>query len=161
MSTNYYWRKNLFSELYSIYSNEDLIGTLEEKLFSNSAMGSLNRKEYTFIKRGFLKQNIDIVDNLTNKVIGTIRFSGLMTKAYLTINDESYLWKYDNFSGTKWTVLNSEGIKINYTSSFTSGLIFSETNDDLLILSGLYVSNYYFQVSMSFIILLFFISVLI
>ena len=57
-------------------------------------------------------------------------------------------WKYENFWNTKWSVFNPEGINIEYSGSMTRGKIDSNVDDALLLLSGLFVPNYYWQMTM-------------
>jgi len=147
MQTKLRWKKGLFSNLYSIYSNGQQIGKLKDRSFSQTANGELNGKEYTFKTKGFFKQHTDIIDNLENKVIGVITYNNWMTKATISVANKTIHWKYDNLWNTKWSIFNSEGIKIQYTGSSTSGEIDSNIDDALLFLSGLYVTNYYWQMT--------------
>ena len=147
MQTSLRWKKGLFSSTYSIYSNDQLIGKLKDKTFSQSADGELNGKKYTFKTKGFFKQRTKILDNIDNKVIGEITYNNWMTKATLLINNKRTNWKYDNLWNTKWSICDSEGIEIKYAGSSTRGQIDSNTDDDLLLLSGLFVINYYWQMT--------------
>lgn len=146
---NIQWKKKLLSNTYSIYSNKQIIGKLENKTFSKKASGELNGKEYTFKTKGFLKQNTEIIDNKENKVIGEITYNTWMTKATISISKQSIIWKYDNAWNTKWSISNKAGIEIKYAGTSASGKIESNTDDALLLLSGLYVINYYWQMSIA------------
>ena len=141
------WKKNIFSTLYSIYSNGQLIGSLKDKTFSQTANGELNGKEYLYKTKGFFKQHTEIIDSSENKVIGEITYNNWMTKATISVNNKMINWKYDNLWNTKWSVFNSEGVNIKYSGSSTSGQIDSNVDDALLILSGLFVTNYYWQMT--------------
>ena len=147
MQTKIRWKKELFSNLYSIYSNGQQIGKLKDKTFFQTANGELNGKKYTFKTKGFFKQHTEIIDNLENKVIGEITYNNWMTKATISVANKTINWKYDNLWNTKWSIFNSEGIKIQYSGSSTSGQIDSNIDDALLLLSGLYVTNYYWQMT--------------
>jgi len=155
MTTNLKWKKNLFSNTYSIYSNDNLIGTLNNKSFSKSADGELNGKKYSFKTNGIFNQHTEIIDSTNNKVIGEITYSNWMTKATLAILDKTVNWKYDNIWNTKWSISNSSGIEIKYASSTTSGIIDSNTDDSLLLLSGLFVTNYYQQMTIAVLFVIF------
>ena len=61
------------------------------------------------------------------------------------IGDKTINWQFDNLWNTKWSIFNSEGIKIQYSGSSTSGQIDSSIDDALLLLSGLYVIDYYWR----------------
>jgi len=141
------WTKNIFTNIYSIYSNGQQIGKLEDKTFSQSANGNLNGKEYTFKTKGLLKQHTEIIDCSENKVVGEITYNIWMTKATISVDNKTINWKYDNLWNTRWSIFNSEWIEIKYAGSLTSGQIDSNIDDALLLLCGLFVTNYYWQMT--------------
>ena len=148
MQNKYYWKKGLFSETYRVYSNDQQIGKLKNKPFSQSAVGEISGKNYTFKTKGFFRQSTLIIDNIDNSVIGEIDYNSWMTKAFLSLKEKKYSWKYDNIWNTKWSIHESDKVLINYKGSSTGGKIDSDTNDDLLMLTGLYVTNYYWQMTL-------------
>jgi hypothetical protein len=135
------WKKGIFKETYEIYSNGLLVGTLKENLWKQMAYGELNGKKVIFKTHGFLKQETQIIDPSSNLIIGNITYNSWMTKVAN--------WKYDNAWNTKWSISNSEGVQIQSQGSSSKGTIEHQTQDDLLILSGLFVTNYYWQVSIA------------
>lgn len=145
MKTNYSWTKGFFSNLYNIYSNETLIGSLKDKSFSQTAEGKVNGKEYIFKTKGFLKQHTEIIDSSENRVIGEITYNNWMTKATISLNDKTINWKYDNPWNTKWSLFDLTGTLMSFSSSSSKGQIESNVDDELLILTGLFVLNYYWQ----------------
>ena len=147
MQTNLKWKKGIFSSTYNIYSQGQFIGKLKNSSFSQIAEGEINGKKYTFITKGFFNQQTEIHDTINNRVIGNITYNGWMTKATLSILDKKINWKYDNLWNTKWSIFDSEGIKIKYSGSSLKGQIESNTDDDLLLLTGLFVINYYWQIT--------------
>jgi len=155
MNNNLKWKKSLFSNTCNIYSNGQLVGNLKDKTFSKSAEGELNGVKYRFKTQGIFRKDTDIIDVGNNKVIGEITYSNWMRKATLKIQDKKVVWKYDNSWNTKWSVSDSSGIEIKYRGSTTSGEIDSNTDDSLLLLSGLFVTNYFRQVALTVIIVIF------
>lgn len=147
MQTNLTWRKGVFSNFYKIYSNGEQIGNLKDKSFSQSCIGVLDNKKFLFQTKGFLKQKTQIIDIVENKMVGEINYNNWMTKATITINNKTTNWKYHNLWNTKWSIFNSEGINIKYSGSSTGGQIDSNIEDPLLLLSGLFVINYYWQMT--------------
>jgi len=143
------WGKKFFSNLYVIYSNGQQIGKLKDKSFSQTANGELNGKEYIFKTKGFFKQHTEIIDSSENKVIGEITYNNWMTKATIAVNNKTTNWKYDNLWNSKWSIYNSEGINIKYSGSSSSGQIDSNIDDALLLLTGLFVTNYYWQMTVA------------
>jgi len=155
MQTKLRWKKHLFSNLYTIYSNGQQIGILKDKTFSQTANGQLNGKAYTFKTNGFFNQRTVIINSLENKVIGVITYNNWMTKALILANNETINWQYDNLWNTKWSIFSSEGANIKYSGSSTSGQIDSNIDDELLLLIGLFVVNYYWQMSIAVLVAVF------
>ena len=155
MNTSLRWKRSFFSNMYRIYSNGQLVGKLQEKTFSKSADGVLNGEKYSFRTNGIFTQQTVIIDVKDNKVIGEITYSNWRSKATLVTLSNKVYWTYDNPWNTKWSISNSSGIKIKYAGSSTSGRIDSNTEDALLLISGLFVTNYYRQVSIAVLIAVF------
>jgi hypothetical protein len=147
MQTYIVWTKGILSNTYKIYSNNNIIGKMKDNAFSNKALGELYGKEYIFLTSGFLRQQTKILDIKENKIIGEIHYNTWMNKATLTLNNKTLYWEYDNLWNTKWRIFDSEGTEIKYTCSFISGQIDSNTDDSLLLLSGLFVTNYFWQMT--------------
>jgi hypothetical protein len=155
MKTILTWKKGIFSYTYNIYSEGNLIGKMKNNCFSQSADGELNGMKYTFKTSGFFKHHTQILDNQTNNIIGEITYNNWMTKATLSIQNKKTYWKYENIWNTRWSIFNPEGIQINYSGCSTSGKIESSAEDDLLLLSGLYVTNYYWQMTVAILVVAF------
>ena len=148
MQRNLSWKKGVFSDKYKIFSNEQQIGNMKNKTFSQSATGEINGKSYTFKTKGFFKQHTEIWDHTSNEVIGEITYNNWMTKAFLSIGKKSYTWKYENIWNTKWSIYESDQILVNFKGSSSGGQINSKIEDDLILLTGLYVTNYYWQTTL-------------
>lgn len=148
MQTNLSWKKGVFSDRYKIFSNDQQIGSMKNKTFSQSATGEINGKSYTFKTKGFFKQHTEIWDHANNEVVGEITYNNWMTKAFLSLKEKKYTWKYHNIWNTKWSIHESDKALINYKGSSTGGQIESVVNNELLILTGLYVTNYYWQTTL-------------
>ena len=147
MKTYLEWRKSFISSTYRIYSEKKQVGVLREHTFAQTADGELNGKKYTFRTKGFLNQKTDIIDGLSGETIGLMEYNSWMTKATISIGNRKVLWKYNNMWNTKWSIYDSDSIKIDYAGSTTGGHIESTIDDDLLLLTGLFVTNYYWQIT--------------
>ena len=145
MKANLTWTKGIFSSLCQVYSNDILNGKLVDKPFSRTTKGIINGKEYHFRNSGFLKQTTEIVDSSNNKVVGGIEYNSWRSKATVSLNGRKYRWKYDNVWNTQWSLSDANGVSVKYNSSTTKGYIDTNTDDNLLIISGLFVKNYYLQ----------------
>ena len=155
MQQDYNWKKGVFSECYKIFNNEAQVGNLSNKSFSQTAHGELNEEKYTFKTCGFWKQQTQIIDNNENKIVGEITYNNWMNKASININGQKFDLKYDNIWNTKWSISSLNETQIRYNSSTTTGQIESKTDNQLLILSGLYVDNYYLQMNLAVLLIVF------
>ncbi|TVQ85928.1 MAG: hypothetical protein EA393_13050 [Bacteroidetes bacterium] len=147
MKMNLTWSKGLFSSRYQIYSNGKQLGNLTDKPLSRTTKGMFNGKEYLFRNSGFFKQHTEIIDCSDNKVIGRIDYNSWRSKATITVNGRRFNWKYDNLWSTRWSISDSNGTSVKFTSSTTKGHIDADTDNGLLILYGLFIKNYYLQVA--------------
>ncbi len=147
MKTRLTWKKGVFSNLYKIYDNGNLIGNLKDSSFSQSAKGSIRGRGYFFRTHGFFNPVTDIVDSTTNKTVGKIQYNSWRSKATITLNGETINWKYDNVWNTQWSLSDSDGTAMKFNSSTTRGQIDVRLDNDLLVLTGLFVKNYYIQMA--------------
>lgn len=147
MQNNIYWKKGIFSDTYRVYSEDKQIGKLRNRAFSQSSVGEINGKSYTFKTKGIFKQYTEMIDNATHSVIGEIAYSNWMTKAFLSIQERKYNWNYDNVWNTKWSINDADKIVMKYKGTSGGGQVETEIQDDLLLLTGLYVTNYYWQMT--------------
>ena len=154
MQLNYNWRKGIFSESYQIFNNETQVGSLSNKCFSQTAYGELNEEKYTFKTCGVFKQHTQIIENY-NKIVGEITYNNWMNKATININGQQFDLKYDNIWNTKWSISSLNETQISYNSSTCIGQIQSNTDNQLLILSGLFVANYYLQMTLAVLLIVF------
>jgi hypothetical protein len=145
MKNNLTWTKGLFTNLYQIYSDGNRIGVIKERTFSQSAKASINGKEYLFRTRGFFNPYTEIIDCLSNQVIGKIEFNNWRSKATVFVNGRKIHWKHDNLWNTQWSLSDSGGIVMKFSSSTTKGQIDAQLDDGLLVLAGLFIKNYYLQ----------------
>lgn len=148
------WEKGLFSCTYKIFSGNTQIGALCNRSFSQTSEAEMNGKKYTFRTKGFFKQSTQVFDEFDN-FLGDIKYNSWMTKAQINIKSKYYYWKYNTAWNTKWTMLGDDKTQINaYINSF-SGSIETNTEDELAILTGLYVTNYNMQMTIAVMVAIF------
>ena len=145
-------KKKFWSNAYYFLSKDKKIGELKFKVCSRVAYGELNAKKYTFKTKGFFKPVTQIIDG-DNKVIGKITYGNWRSKAIIFLNDKKYKWKYDNLWCSKWQIIDSDDVIVHYDSSFMSGKIQSNSDDESLILSGVVSANHYAAYGMMFVII--------
>lgn len=139
------WKSSIFSRTYRIYEKEELIGHLTNQPVSYKANGEIDGKKYFFNTKGFFKQRVEIIDPETNQPIGDIEFGLLHTSAKIRIKDKTVLWKYDNLLNTKWSIKDAQAGSLHFSGSSTKGKIEGINPNRLLILSGLFVTNYFWH----------------
>ena len=147
MKTTLNWEKGILKNTYKIYSLKILVGKLQEISFSQSTDGELNGKFYCFRTQGFFKQEAQIIDSENDSTIGKITYNSRMKKAKIEYSDRVVNLKYNNAWNTKWSLCDLEGVQINYHGSSTKGKIEYDTQNDLLALAGLFITNYFRQMT--------------
>jgi len=150
------WKKNLLSSNYNIYLNEKLVGNLMDRTFSQSGDGEFKDRKYSFRTYGLLTQKTEIFDHETSEIIGNIKYNAWMNKAQLTINHEILYWKYEDWMNTRWSISNAEGVQVKFFGSLTKGNIESTIDDGILVLTGLFITNYYLKFVFIMVLLSFF-----
>jgi len=115
----------------------------------------INGEKFQFLTHGFLKQETTILNLSDNKPVGQVTFNSWMTKAEIRLNNKRYFWKYSNLMNTRWTISNLEGTEINYQGSSRKASVASNTDDNLLVATGLFVTNFYWQTSIAMIVAIF------
>jgi hypothetical protein len=155
MKTTLTWKKGFLKKTYEIYSNNSLIGKLVENTWSSSAEGEINNKKYQFKTQGFFKQKTQIIDTESNSIIGTIVYNSFMTKATIEYLGQIAYWRYNNIWNTKFSITDNVGNQISFHGSSSNGRLEFDQPNDLLVLTGLYVTNYYRQITVVTLIIVF------
>ena len=145
MKNVFTWKRRAFSTTYKILSGEKIVGELTDRTFKQIAHGFIRNKKYIFRTKGLFKQETTIIDGKNNQEIGMIGYGSMMTKATITFSDRALFWKYDNRWQTKWSIFDDAGIHMKFSGRSFSGIIESDGADELLVLTGLFVTNYYQQ----------------
>jgi hypothetical protein len=139
------WKKGFFDTTYQLYSGNEKVGELHENALKQIATGFLNNKKYRFETRGILNQSTAIVDVDTEYEIGAITYNAWHTKATISIFGHAYYWKFNNIWNTQWSLFDFGKLIINSEGTSTQGNIEFEDVEEPLLLSGLFVHNYYIQ----------------
>jgi hypothetical protein len=147
MKTSLSWKRGLFKSTYEIFSGETAVGKLKPDTWSSKGSGELYGKAFRFETKGFFNQETQIINPSDNSVVGRITYNTWKTKATIECGLKSFTWKYDNGWNTKWSLSDSTGTMLQYHGSFTEGDINVSDYNDLLILTGLFISNYFWQIS--------------
>jgi hypothetical protein len=141
------WKNRVFKSSYQIFSGETPVGKLKPDRCSRQGIGELNGKEYLFETKGFFNQETVIFNPNTKLQTGKIAYNTWQTKATIEYDGKVYFWKYNNSWNTKWSISDSATLLVRYHGSFTKGEIEISSYNELLILTGLYITNYFWQMS--------------
>lgn len=146
MKTTLSWKRGVLSSTCRIFSGEACIGELANYTFKQTAEGVIRNKRYFFRTKGLFKQKTQIIDGASDQVIANISYNSMMSKATIEFKDRTINWKYDTGWQTKWSLYTNQGILMKFASrNMNKGTIEYEDEDDLLVLTGMFVTNYYQQ----------------
>jgi hypothetical protein len=139
-----YWKKQPFTRTYNIVSDGNIAGQLEINMFGHKANGVYGDLKLTFAVKGWFNRIIYILNQGTGELMGSARLNFWRRKGYINLVDHSeYFMKYLNIWRNKWIINNYNGAQqISFTKKFLKGYICSETENGLLILTGLFINQY-------------------
>jgi hypothetical protein len=155
METMLNWKKGLFKNIYEIYSDSIPVGHLNEKSWTQSSNGELYGEKFHFKTTGFINKETKVFNNENSIPIGKITYNSWMTKGKIEYSDKVYYWKFDNIWSTSWRLYNAEGLQVKYKCSSTKGRIEYDLQNNFLVLTGLYIYNYYWQTTFVILIVVF------
>ena len=159
MATKLGWIKHAFDRTIDITDGQQVIGTLHREVLSRDVEARLNNVHVMFDVTGFIFNTVNIHDLANNNdIIGRIEFSfGKRAELHLATG-ETYLWKRHSVLMHDWSLMatdqheqpTNELIHYERIWEFFSDKgtieVFSQTpNMELLILTGLFVRNYFLR----------------
>ena len=145
MNSVLHWKKAPFSNISRIFSADGEIGELKENTWKQTAEGHVNNRKFAYRTTGFLNQSTEIVDPTTNRIVGKIEYNTWKNRATITYLGQTFQWKYDNSWQTRWSITDNQESKIDFQGSFMKGSIEGPDLSEFLVLTGLFVTNYYIQ----------------
>ena len=152
MKYNYTWKRSLLSGTYYIFQNEIQIGYIKHSYFKRT-IAEFNNKNYSFKTTGILKRDTKIIDQSQRRTVGKMKYNIKFNKARVSLDNKTVYWKYGNIFRFKWKIHDARGLKIKYKSSLIKGNITANTeDDDIPLLSGLYLAHNHFLILMLLII---------
>ncbi|MDM7919650.1 MAG: hypothetical protein QUS12_10845 [Methanosarcina sp.] len=145
MESTFTWKTKFFSNTWDIIQNDQKVGEIVNKVFSRSSSGTLRGKKILFEIRGFFRQQTRILDAEGESLVAEVVISNWKTKATISYNNREYIWQHENFWNTKWSISDTNGAIVKYHSHAMGGEITSYTTDEVLIMAGLFIKNYFRQ----------------
>ncbi len=149
------WKNKSFSSTNQIFLGDELLGELKNHSFKQTAEGHLGQKSYRFETKGLFKQETRIIDGKSDVLIGNISYNSMMTKATIQLKGRSIYWKYDNTWQTRWSLGDDQGTLMKFSGGMIKGTIACEEIDELLLLCGMFVTNYYQQATIAIMVAIF------
>ncbi len=142
METLYTWNTRLFSSTHEIFNIEGKAGELSTFSLRN-AEGELEGKKVLFTPRGFFKREILIKIPDEESPVGSIIPGGWGNSARITLRDRDYMFRFESFFHTRWSISDINETLIRFTNTFKSRGITAFVKDEILILAGLYLKDYF------------------
>lgn len=143
MELHFTWKTKLFSRKFEIYDSGTLAGSLEKERWSRKVSGEIHGFSIMFVTKGFFRQTTGIINRQDETETGRITFNYWKHKASIQLNYKDYDFGFDNFFMTRWRISNENGVIIKYHSSPMEGTIESFSDNSVLILTGLFIRNYF------------------
>lgn len=149
MRFKYTWKSNVLSNIYNLFRDGREVGHLKISASARNAKGVINGNEFVFNTKGIINQYTEITACTDNKLIGKIQYNSWLSKAEISANDKELNWKFNNTWNSEWSLYNAENM-IHYTlDASTKGQIESNTEDELIVLCGLFIKNHFWQRSLT------------
>ncbi len=145
MEIQFNWKTKLFSNRFEIYQNDMVKGELYKERWSRKVSGELNTRRVLFETNGFFKYETAITDLQGNLPLGNIKYTLWKAKSVIVYQNKEYQWRFDNFLRSKWSISNENGVLIKFHSHALTGIIVSYTRDEILILTGFFIRNFFKQ----------------
>jgi len=149
-----YWRKGLFDSNYQVFDQQQLKFSMNFSSWQNSAIATTQSGIYLLKSEGFSKPETRILNN-QNETLATITYDWLGFKARVVFaSGETLDWRYQNSWLSRWSLNNLKDKQILFSASAGNGNIHSNVNDDMLVLTGLFIREYYSRLLFGLIILI-------
>ncbi len=145
MDANYTWKTKFFSRKFEIFRNDIKCGEISKMAFSRNSTGELNGKQLSFETKKLFKPSTSIINLKDGSVIGSITLFLFKRKSLIKYREKEYTWQFDNFWNTRWSVNSEYGPQVKYHCTGLKGTIDTYTNDEVIILAGFYLRNFFRQ----------------
>lgn len=160
MEKYYTWNKGVFDSNYQIFEAGQIKSTIFFDTWRNEAKVMGQQNSYLFRNNGFFNP-ITQIYNDKNEIIGTITYDTWKTKGLIILNSgEKFTCDFVNIWHSKWIITNFANKQINYDSSTSQGTVMANIDDELMLVSGFYVREYFTKMLMILILLVIFIPII-
>lgn len=148
------WRKDVFDSNYQVFMNQSLRFSINFISLKNCAIATTQEGIYLLKSEGYLTPNTKIINN-KNEVLAVISYDLLSFKAKIFYSSgEKFEWSFQNSWLKRWSINNHFDKQILYHSTSGNGLIQANVADDILIMTGLFIKEFYTRILFVLIIIL-------
>lgn len=146
------WTKGVFDSSYQIFSNGQICGNLIFETWNNHALGIMSQKNYRFKCSGFSDITTTIYGD-NNEELGLITFHMWQFRAIIALKDQvPFSWNYSNSWLSSWILSNHKDTHLNFKASSGAGVVLGNNLDnELALLAGLYVKEFFSRILVTFI----------
>ncbi len=146
MEHNLTWTKGMLDSNYQLFNNGQFNSSLLFNSWKNEAQAFGTEQSYHFKTEGFSNPSTKIYDK-ENELIGVISFQSWKTKASISLKSgEQFAFSFSGSWYNSWTITDFKDKQVVYDGSSTSGFVRSNTDDELMILTGLFIKEYYARI---------------
>ncbi|QNN43628.1 hypothetical protein [Pedobacter roseus] len=138
------WRSNWLSGNFQLFADGVQKGMITFETWRSDAESMFEDKNYFFSNVGFWQSQTNVIDRKTHEVVAIITYDSWKSKAVISLKSgEQYEWKSAGIWKSQFTVSNYKDAHITYSASSNSGAISSDTDNELLIIAGLFIKQIY------------------
>ncbi|MBO9672221.1 MAG: hypothetical protein J7577_02160 [Sphingobacteriaceae bacterium] len=138
------WKNDWFSRNFQLFVDGAQKGMITFSAWRSDAESMFEDKNYQFVNENFWQSRTKVIDRKTNQVVAIITYDNWKSKAIISLNNgEQYEWKSTGIWKRQFTVSNYKDEHIMYSSGSNSGSISSDTDNELLIIAGLFIKQVY------------------
>ena len=139
------WKSNFFSTKRSLFENDQLVGEIHHKTFSDDTLAYLKDVKVLIKKLNWYGSEYYIYDQVTQEQIGRAKFNFWGSKAEIFIGEQHLLFRSRNFWDSKWAIEEEGKDIVRFETKMVGGTISGEENTELLSLLGLFLINFKLQ----------------
>ncbi|QDW25674.1 hypothetical protein [Pedobacter sp. KBS0701] len=138
------WKSNWLNGNFQLFADGVQKGMISFSSWRSDAESMFEDKNYHFANEGFWQSRTKVIDRKTNEVVAIINYDSWKSKAVISLNTgEQYEWKSTGVWKSQFTVSNYKDAHIMYSSNSNTGTISSDTHNELLIITGLFIKHIY------------------
>ncbi len=140
------WHKGMFDSNYQIFNDGKISGNLLFDSWKNEAKGMSLTTNISFKTEGFLSPKTNIFND-KNEIIGVITYEPWQTKAKISmLSGEVFGWSFTNSWLSNWSITNFKEKNISYKSKSGTGMIESSASDEIMLLTGIFIREFYARI---------------